>query len=107
MGRAQRTADNGVRSVTFAALIVGNLALILASRSWRLPVWQTFRQRRNRTLKWILAAAAVLLIAILTVPWLRDAFGFGAMRPADWLAALGAGFLGVAWFGAYKALARR
>ena len=44
---------------------------------------------------------------ILTVPWLRGAFGFGAMRPTDWLAALGAGFLGVAWFEAYKALAGR
>ena len=99
--------DNDVRSVTFAALVAGNLALILVNRSWRLPVWQTFRQRRNRTLKWILAAAAVLLIVILTVPWLRGAFGFGAMRPTDWLAALGAGFLGVAWFEAYKALAGR
>jgi Ca2+-transporting ATPase len=99
--------DNAVRSVTFAALVVANLALILVNRSWRLSIWQTFRQRKNRTLKWILAAAAILLVVLLTVPWLRHAFSFGPMTPGDWLAALGAGFLGVAWFEAYKALARR
>ncbi len=98
--------DDVVRSATFAALVVGNLALILVNRSWRLPVWQTFRQRKNPTLKWILAAAAILLIVLLTVPWLRDAFSFGALSPTDWLAALGAGFLGVAWFEIYKLRAR-
>jgi P-type Ca2+ transporter type 2C len=52
-------------------------------------------------------AAAALLVALLTVPWLRDAFGFGPMGPTDWLAALAAGFIGVAWFEFYKARARR
>jgi Ca2+-transporting ATPase len=98
--------DNVVRSVTFAALVIGNLALILVNRSWRLSVWQSFRQRKNPTIKWILAAATTLLVLLLTVPPLRDAFSFGPMTPADWLAALAAGFLGVAWFEAYKTRAR-
>ena len=98
--------DDVVRSVTFATLVVGNLALILVNRSWRLSIWQSFRERRNPTLKWILAGAA-LLVVLLTVPSLRNAFHFGPMKPADWLVALVAGFLGVAWFEVYKARVRR
>ena len=95
--------DSVVRSVTFAALVVGNLALILVNRSWRLSAWQSFRQRKNPTVKWIVTAAATLLAVLLTVPWLRDAFSFGPMNPADWIIAVTAGFAGVGWFEVYKA----
>jgi len=98
--------DDAVRSVTFATLVVGNLALILVNRSWRLSAWQALRQRRNPTLKWIVGAAIALLVLLLSVPVLRDAFGFGPMAPADWLVALLAGAAGVVWFEAYKALRR-
>jgi Ca2+-transporting ATPase len=99
--------DDVVRSVTFATLVVGNLALILVNRSWRLSIWQSFRQRKNAALKWILIGAVALLVLLLTVPTLRDAFSFGAMRPFDWLVAVVAGFVGVAWFEAYKLRKRR
>ena len=100
-------ADDVVRSITFSTLVVSNLALILVNRSWRLSVWQTFRQRKNRTLKWILGLAAAMLIALLNVPALRSAFEFGPMRPFDWLTALIAGIVGVAWFEVYKAYTAR
>ncbi|KRE33676.1 ATPase [Mycobacterium sp. Soil538] len=94
--------DSVTRSVTFAALVVGNLALILVNRSWRLPVWQTFRERRNPTLKWILGGAALLLVATLTIPALRDLFNFGALTATEWCIAVGAGSVAVAWFEIYK-----
>lgn len=96
-----------VRSTTFAALVLANLALILVNRSWRLAVWETFRERRNRTLKWILGGAVALLVILLTVPWLRDAFGFAPMGLAEWLAAPAAAVIGVLWFEVYKTLVRR
>jgi len=99
--------DDVVRSVTFATLVVGNLALILVNRSWRLSIWQSFRERRNPTLKWILPSAGTLLVVLMSVPVLREAFSFGPMRPSDWLVALEAGFIGVAWFEVYKSRARR
>jgi Ca2+-transporting ATPase len=99
--------DAVVRSVTFAALVVGNLGLILVNRSWRLSVWQTFRTRRNPTLKYILAGAGLLLVLMLVVPRLREAFNLGAVSLADALVAVGAGLLGVAWFEGYKAARRR
>jgi len=98
-------SDDVVRSLTFATLVIGNIALILVNRSWRLSVWQTFRGRRNPALKWILLSASALLIAILTVPGLRHAFSFGPLPPNGWLIALAAGLLGVAWFEIYKAFA--
>jgi Ca2+-transporting ATPase len=99
--------DDVVRSITFATLVVGNLALILVNRSWRLSIWRSFRERKNRTLKWILTAAGVLLVVLLSVPPLRDAFHFGPMRLWDWAVAFVAGCLGVAWFEAYKACSQR
>ena len=99
--------DDVVRSVTFATLVIGNVALILVNRSWRLSVWRTFRERRNPAVKWILLGASLLLIAILTVPGLRHAFNFGPLPPTGWLVAIGAGLLGVAWFEIYKVINAR
>jgi len=94
--------DADVRSLAFAALVVGNLALILVNRSWTLPIWASLRARRNPTVKWILAGATALLILLLIVPALRAAFRFGALAPLDALVVVGAGLAGVAWFEVYK-----
>ncbi|MFA5885279.1 MAG: cation-translocating P-type ATPase [Acidimicrobiia bacterium] len=99
--------DDVVRSVAFTTLLVGDVSLILVNRSWRLSIWGSFRERRNRTLKWILVLAATLLVVLLTVPGLRDAFDFGPLEPTQWLVAVVAGFAGVVWFEAYKLAARR
>ncbi|WP_034806212.1 cation-translocating P-type ATPase [Intrasporangium oryzae] len=102
-----RRPDDVTRSVTFATLVVGNLALILVNRSWRLPVWRTFRERRNPMIGWILGAAAALLVILLSVPALRHAFGLGPMSITDWVVAVLAGCAGVLWFEVYKVVARR
>lgn len=94
--------DEVVRSLTFATLVIANLALILVNRSWRLSIRRTFRERRNPTLKWILGLAVILLVALLGVGELREAFDFGPMRALDWLVALAAGALGVTWFEIWK-----
>jgi P-type Ca2+ transporter type 2C len=94
--------EDVVRSTTFATLVIGNLGLILVNRSWRLSVWRSLRERRNPTLKWILGGAAALLVVLLSVPALRDAFRFGPMGPSEWVAALAAAVIGGAWFEIYK-----
>ncbi len=94
--------DAVVRSVTFATLVVGNLALILVNRSWRLSIWRSFVERKNPTLKWILGLAGSLLVVVLSVPGVRRAFRFGPLRPLDWAVAFAAGALGVVWFEVYK-----
>ncbi len=98
--------DEWVRSVTFTALVSGNLALILVNRSWRLSMWRSLRERRNRALPWVLGGAVVLFVTLMTVPALREAFALGAIRPVDALVGLAAGFAGVVWFEIWK-LTRR
>jgi P-type Ca2+ transporter type 2C len=94
--------DDVVRSVTFATLVLGNLALILTNRSWRLSTIGALRQRKNPTVAWVLGGAGTLLVLLLTVPWLREAFALGPLSLVDALVALAAGCLGVAWFEIYK-----
>jgi Ca2+-transporting ATPase len=90
--------DDVVRSAAFLTLFVGNLALILVNRSWRLSARRALRERPNPTLKWILPGAAVLVIVLLTVPALRDAFNFGPLRPTEWLVAVAGGGIAITWF---------
>jgi P-type Ca2+ transporter type 2C len=94
--------DDVVRSVTFVVLVLGNLALILVNRSWRLTVRQTLRQRHNPTLRWILPVAVALLTALVTVPALRRIFDFGPLAAMDWIIAIAASVAGVIWFELYK-----
>ncbi|MCE5202618.1 MAG: cation-translocating P-type ATPase [Coriobacteriales bacterium] len=99
--------DGVVRSLTFATLVVGNLALILVNRSWHLSIARSFKERKNTTLYWILGVATVLLVLLLAVPGAREAFHFGPIDPAEVLIPLVAGFAGVAWFEVYKAVRGR
>jgi Ca2+-transporting ATPase len=96
-----------VRSLTFATLVVGNLGLILVNRSWRLGVWRSFVERKNRTLVWIVGGASVLLVLLLTLPRLRAAFHFGRISWVEAGVTVLAGFVGVVWFEVYKAMPGR
>lgn len=96
--------DDVVRSLTFATLVIGNLALILVNRSWRLSIWRSFAERKNSMLYWILGVAGALLVVLLAVPGIRLAFHFGPVSWSEGLLALVAGFLGVAWFEVYKSV---
>jgi Ca2+-transporting ATPase len=98
--------DDVVRTDCFGALVVGVVALIFVNRSWRLPVWRTLRERRNATLRWIVLATTAMLVVLLAVPWLRDAFNLGTTAPVDWAAMAIGGVVGVMWFEFYKALRR-
>lgn len=99
--------DDVVRSNTFATLLVANLALILVNRSWRLPIWVTLRDRRNAALPWILGGAVVVLVLLLTIPWLRTAFALGPVTPGELALSVVAGFAGVLWFEVYKLVRSR
>ena len=94
--------DDVIRSVAFLTLFVGNLALILVNRSWRLSVRQSLRERANPTLKWILPLASGMVIVLLTVPALREAFNFGPLHAVDWVVSVFAGVASVVWFEIYK-----
>ena len=105
-GVAQGWDGGVVRSAAFTALVAGNLALILTNRSWRLSAVRAGIERRNPALPWILLGAVGLLVAVLGLPVLRDALGFGVLPPMTGVAAAAAAIAGVGWFEVWKAAGR-
>ncbi len=86
-----------VRAMSFATLIVANLALILTNRSWRLTAASSMRVK-NASLWWVLGGACTFLALVLYVPSLRGIFRFGKLGLGDLSICLGAGLLGIFWF---------
>ncbi len=95
-------ADDEVRSITFATLVLGNLALILVNRSWSLSMWQSLIQRKNSTIKWLLGGAVLVLIMMISIAPLARVFSLAPLTLAHWTIAAGAAILGVSWFEIYK-----
>lgn len=101
-----RPADE-VRSLAFGSLVIGNLALILVNRSWRLSAWRALRERRNAALPWLVLGVVGTLAVALLVPVGRDALGLGAVTGWDLLVMLVAGVVGVLWFEVAKVIMGR
>lgn len=89
------------RALTFATLVIANLALILTNRSWSRSIRATLRIR-NAALWWVVGGATGLLALVLAVPALRSLFSFGPLGPVDIALSVGAGLMSVGWFEAYK-----
>jgi Ca2+-transporting ATPase len=91
------------RAMTFTTLIVANLALIVANRSWSRTILATLRVR-NAPFWWVIGGALVVMGLVLYVPYLRDIFRFAKLLPGQVAICLGAGLVGVLWFEALKVL---
>ena len=98
--------ETDCRTLAFATLVMGNVALIFTNRSWANTIWETQRTP-NPALWWISGGALVVLALMLYVPFLRDFFRFSVMHPADVFVAGLAGFLGVLWFEVLKLVRRK
>ncbi len=89
------------RGAAFAALIIGNLGLILVHRSQSRTLLESF-SRRNPALWWIVGLAGLVLVLVLALPGLRELFRFSQIQIADavlGIAAGGASILGLEWLG--------
>ncbi len=88
--------ETEVRSLAFVALVVGNVAVILAGRSFSTSVIRAF-SRPNPMLWTVLGVDAIFLAIILSWPPMRDLFRFGPLHAADlgFCAAVGVGILTV------------
>lgn len=106
MARSLGRGENEARAFTFATLVVANLGLIFANRSWTRTIVSTLREP-NRSLWWSTAGTIAFLAAVLYVPYLRELFRFSPLHAVDLLICFGAGVLGVAWFEVLKATTGR
>jgi len=94
------------RALTFATLVIANLSLILANRSWSRPILATLRSP-NAALWLVLSGALALLVLVLYTPFLRDLFRFATPHPVDLAISLAAGVVSIMWFEGLKSLQGR
>ena len=94
------------RAMPFTTLIIANLALILANRSWTRTILETLRSP-NAALGRVLAGALVFLGPALYVPFLRDLFSFNELHLDDLLITFVAGIGSILWFEIFKVISRR
>jgi P-type Ca2+ transporter type 2C len=105
LARWQGHSDNNARGLTFAALVIANLGLILTNRSWERTALSMFREP-NRALWWVVGGAAAVLTLVLTVPFLQNLFRFAPLHRYDLVICLAAGAGSVLWFEALKVAQR-
>jgi len=93
------------RTLAFITLIVANLCLILANRSWQQGLFASLAVP-NRALLWVVGSALAFLGLVVYVPGLRGLFHFAPVSLLDFLIALAAGLVSVSWFEIVKKLRR-
>ena len=93
--------DDIARALTFVVLILSNLGLIHANRSWGRTVLAG-NPESNKQFGWIAAGTVVVLGIVLSVPVISRVFAFAAPPPAMLLAALVAAVLSMVWFEGVK-----
>ena len=101
VGLGHTGADDSGRALAFAALIGGNVGLILVNRSWQRTVFGALAARNLAA--WAVVGGATLFATLaFAAPVLRRVFRFGPADADDLaLAAIG-GLLSLAWFEALK-----
>lgn len=98
LGRGEAEA----RSFTFTTLVLANIGLIAANRSWAgHSVWG--EGHRNAAFAYVSIGSIAMLMLILALPATRQLFHLAALHPLDLLICVGAGGLSVAWFELFKA----
>jgi Ca2+-transporting ATPase len=88
-------------ALSFTTLVVANLGLIIANRSWTRTIWSTLRTP-NAALWWVIGGTTFFLGLTLYVPFLRDLFHFSVLHPNDLALRLAGGLLSVIWFEGLK-----
>ena len=97
--------ENQARTLTFTTLVVSNLALIFANRSWVRSGIAMLRSP-NPALWWVTSGTLVVLALTLSVPVLRDLFRFAPLDMPGLIFSTIAGAVGVLWFEIFKRFAR-
>ncbi|MCE9661713.1 MAG: cation-translocating P-type ATPase [Burkholderiales bacterium] len=93
--------DDIARALTFVVLVLSNLGLIHANRSWGRSAPQRNKES-SRQFAWIAIGTVVVLGAVLGIPAMSRLFAFSAPSSVMLLAALGIAGLSVVWFEGVK-----
>ncbi len=88
-------------ALSFTTLIVANVGLIFANRSWTRTSWSTLRTP-NTALWCVIGGATLFLGLALYVPFLQRLFHFSTLHFDDLALCVAGGFLSVIWFEGLK-----
>ena len=102
----QGRPEDEARAASFATLVLGNLALILANRSPHATMIET-AMRANRAFWIVLTLAVAALLGTIYVPAVAAVFRFSPLGGATLAAACAAGFASVLWYDVLKLLSRK
>ncbi|MBL8787979.1 MAG: cation transporting ATPase C-terminal domain-containing protein, partial [Deltaproteobacteria bacterium] len=105
LARADGASEASQRSLALVTLVVGNLALLLASRS-DAPLWHALRHRKNRGVPILIGATLSLVGLLVFVPPIRDALSLGPLSLSDLALTLACGVLPVFAVDALKSFRR-
>ena len=105
-GLSNGRSDDEVRALGFAAIVFGNLLLILANRSGDHSIVEVLASR-NVAFWWVVSGALAALAIALYLPQAAQIFRFAPPAASDLLLALGAAACGVLWYEIPKWLNRR
>jgi Ca2+-transporting ATPase len=94
------------RALTFTTLIIANLCLIFANRSWTRTILATLHTP-NRALWWVSGGALGFLVLALNTPFLRSLFHVARLHLIDMAICLAAGIFSILWFEGFKLVARQ
>lgn len=71
--------EQEARMISFVCMVIGNLSLILANRSWAHSILKTLRSP-NAALWWVVGGAICFLALVLIIPALRELFQFAPLH---------------------------
>lgn len=103
----QGAKEERIRSLTFTALVISNVLLILINRSRSLTLWEALIQRRNLALPWIVGGAITLLMILLNVTPVIEAFDLQQLELRDYLILLSISLISLTWYDIFKLVRRR
>ncbi len=97
--------EGEARAFAFVTLVMGNISLIVANRSWSESFWAVFRSH-NTALGWVAGGAVVFIGVILAVPFLREVFRFAELHLEDVAICLVVWVFTMVWFELLKKIRR-
>lgn len=88
--------QNFATTVSFGSLVLGNLLLIIISRSKREHIIGILK-KSNPSQKWIIGATIISFMGLLFIPFLRERFDFSTMNMAGASLILASGIASLIW----------
>jgi Ca2+-transporting ATPase len=98
--------EPATRTLVFVVLVTANILLTLVNRSFYYSIWVTL-QYKNKLIPGMISVTVALVIAILSIPFLRQFFGLSLLAPMDYAGSILLGTLSVIWLEGWKWFRRR